>query len=92
MKEIKGGEAEAETKERENGHNSDKEGGGSRDNDESMSFYDVGMMMMEHVLDEDEDDVLVFGLKRNETMMPLSRGSAFSFSFAHFTECNLIIM
>lgn len=52
--EDKGEEAEVEKMKREN---SDKEdGGGSHDDDESMSFYDVGMMMMEHVLDNDEDD------------------------------------
>ncbi|EOA25966.1 hypothetical protein CARUB_v10019355mg [Capsella rubella] len=39
------------------GDKSEKEdGGGSHDYDESMSFYDVGMMMMEHVLDDDEED------------------------------------
>ncbi|XP_024007510.1 uncharacterized protein LOC112083544 [Eutrema salsugineum] len=53
--EDKGEEAEVETMKRENRHNSDKEGCGSHD-DESMSFYDVGMMMMEHVLDDDEED------------------------------------
>ena len=58
FKEDKGGEAEDEMTKRENGHNSDKEEGGSRgrDVDESMSFYDVGMMMMEHVLDHDDDE------------------------------------
>ncbi|CAH8373412.1 unnamed protein product [Eruca vesicaria subsp. sativa] len=50
------GVAEVETMERENGHNSDKEDGGSHDDDESMSFYDVGMMMMEHVLDNDDEE------------------------------------
>ncbi|CAH8360959.1 unnamed protein product [Eruca vesicaria subsp. sativa] len=57
--EDKGGEAEVETIERENGHNSDKEDGescGGDDEDESMSFYDVGMMMMEHGLDDDEEE------------------------------------
>ncbi|KAL0737653.1 hypothetical protein Bca4012_013863 [Brassica carinata] len=54
----KGGEAEVETIKRGNGHNGDKEDGGSRgdgDYDGSMSFYDVGMMM-EHVLDDDEEE------------------------------------
>ncbi|KAG7563757.1 hypothetical protein ISN44_As10g005290 [Arabidopsis suecica] len=39
-----------------NGDNSEKEDGGSHDYDESMSFYDVGMMMMEHVLDDNEEE------------------------------------
>lgn len=39
-----------------NGDKSEKEDGGSHDYDESMSFYDVGMMMMEHVLDDDEEE------------------------------------
>ncbi|ANM65137.1 unnamed protein product [Arabidopsis thaliana] len=40
-----------------NGDKSEKEdGGGSHSYDESMSFYDVGMMMMEHVLDDNEEE------------------------------------
>ncbi|CAL9248425.1 unnamed protein product [Arabidopsis halleri] len=39
-----------------NGDNSEKEDGGSHDYDESMSFYDVGMTMMEHVLDDNEEE------------------------------------
>ncbi|KAF8108196.1 hypothetical protein N665_0114s0082 [Sinapis alba] len=55
--EDKGGEAEDEMIKRESGLNSDKEEGGSHDgDDESMSFYDVGMMMMEHELDNDEEE------------------------------------
>ncbi|KAJ4901015.1 hypothetical protein Rs2_14966 [Raphanus sativus] len=57
---YKGGEAEVETIKRGNEHDSDKEDGGSRggawDGDENTSFYDVGMMMMEHVLDDDEQE------------------------------------
>nr|VDD26288.1 unnamed protein product [Brassica oleracea] len=37
----KGGEPETMERERENGHNSDKEDGGSHDNDESMIFYEM---------------------------------------------------
>jgi len=56
--EDKGGDEadEVETMMRENEHKED--GGGSHGDDESMSFYDVGMMMkmMEHVLSDDEED------------------------------------
>ncbi|KAL1218606.1 hypothetical protein V5N11_018373 [Cardamine amara subsp. amara] len=56
--EDNGGEAKVETvKTEDNGDKSEKEDdGGSHDDDESMSFYDVGMMMMEHVLDNDEEE------------------------------------
>ncbi|KAG7558966.1 hypothetical protein ISN45_Aa05g005760 [Arabidopsis thaliana x Arabidopsis arenosa] len=50
-------EAGVETvKTEHNGDNGEKEDGGSHDYDESMSFYDVGMMMMEHVLDDNEEE------------------------------------
>ncbi|XP_010502709.1 PREDICTED: uncharacterized protein LOC104779967 [Camelina sativa] len=40
-----------------NGDNSDKEeDGGSLDYGENMSFYDVGMMMTEHVLEDDDEE------------------------------------
>ncbi|CAN8266222.1 unnamed protein product [Cochlearia groenlandica] len=50
-------EAKGVTMKRENGDKEDDDDGGCHEDDESKSFYDVGtMMMMEHVLDNYEED------------------------------------